>query len=124
MINLNIIHKKKLLSLAIFNKKKIFHKEIIGSYVNSYYIISLINEILIKNKLNFKNISHINFCYNKKKLTSLKILITVIQIISITKSIPIIINNKLKKNIIKNLFKTSIKNHKKYLIPNSSFIKY
>lgn len=123
MINLIIIYKKKLLSICLIKKKYIFYKEIIGNYINSKYTISLINETLIKNNLSLKNISYINFFYNKKNLTGFKILITIIQIISITKSVPVLINQKIKKNIIKKIFYNSVKYHNNHLIPNSNFIK-
>lgn len=95
MLILSIDINSKILSISLSNKTFLFYKEIFGNFITSKYTLKIINKILIKNKLNYKNISIILISNENNNSTSIKIFFSILQILSIIHAIPLFKINKL-----------------------------
>lgn len=101
MIIITIETAFNLLSISISNSKNIIYKEIYGDNISSNNILSFINTSIYKHRINPKRINLIILGKNLSKLTSIKIMFSVLQTISIISSIPIFIIDSIKAFIIK-----------------------
>lgn len=120
MIILSIEQSQKILSISISNDLFLFYKEIHGDFVGTKHTLYFVNKILIKNKLNYKDISILIVNSNIEKLTSMKVFFSIMQTLAITHSIPLFQINSLD-SIAYEIYK---KNKKKYLFIEDENFKF